>query len=74
MLGLGLLLLLVNSSGKELVVGLMGQEGEVVYRMASTKLNCIACFKSGWRKWERDFFFFCEAGWSLRRYLRALAD
>ena len=43
--------------------------------MASTRLNCCAFFRSGSRKCERFFFVFLDAeAWSLRRYLRALAD
>lgn len=41
------------------------------YLIASTRLNCIAFFKSGWRNVDRAFFRFCEAGTSFRRYLRA---
>lgn len=45
------------------------------YRMASTRLNWRAFFRSGCRKCERFFLDFFEAVfWSLRRYLRALAD
>ena len=39
--------------------------------MASTKLNWIASRRSGWANVVRCFFFFCDAGWSLRLYLAA---
>lgn len=52
-------------------------EGRRTYRIASTRLNCIAFFRSGWRKCVRAFFFFLleeVEPWSFLRYLRALAD